>query len=125
MQMTPLFEEEPTPPVKSTELLPGTLVICRYRMPSPLQPWVAPIWIGVIEEPGDDPAQWNGRNSERTYCLDGKKSRVRYPFGVMHDHRDALIPITPEQAVLSPLEKVALFLGEEARACWESVSGPK
>ncbi len=120
----PLFEEESTPSQKP-ELVPGTLVVCRYRMPSTIQPWVAPIWVGVIEEPGDDPAQWNGRNSEKTYCLDCKKTRVRWPFGVIHDFTDTLIAITPEEAALTPIEKVRHFLGEEAAACWERVSGPK
>lgn len=115
MQQTPLFEEKP-------ELVPGTPVVCRYRMPSAIQPWVAPIWVGTIEEPGDDPAQWNGHNSERAYCLTTKKARVRYPFGVMHDSVDMLIAITPEEAALTPIEKVRRFLGEEAAACWERVS---
>ena len=123
MTQIELFAEEPTTP-QPPELVAGTLVVCRYRMPSDIQPWVAPIWVGVIEEPGNNPAEWNGRNSEADYCRDLKRARVRYPFGVMHDHRDALIPITAEQAALSPIEKVALFLGEEARACWEQVSGP-
>jgi hypothetical protein len=122
MTQTELFEKPTTP--QPPELVPGTLVVCKYRMPSALQPWVAPIWVGMIEEPGNNSAEWNGTNSEQYYCTQHKRARVLYPFGVMHDHRDSLIPITPEQAALSPIEKVALFLGQEARACWERVSGP-
>ncbi len=122
MTQNRLFEEPTTS--QAPELLPGTLVVCNYRMPSALQPWVAPIWVGIVEEPGNNPAEWNGSNSEQYYCTQHKRARVRYEFGIMHDHIDSLIPITSEQAALSPIELVALFLGEEARACWERVSGP-
>lgn len=90
---------------EKTNLAPGTLVFCKYRS----------IWVGTIEEPGDDPAQWNQRNSERVYCETCKVTRVRYEWGVMHDTTSALIPITPEVAALTPIERVELLLGKEAR----------
>jgi hypothetical protein len=61
--------------IDQDELQPGTRVVCRYR----------PTWTGVIEAAGEDPAFWNGRNSEAQYCRNAKVTRVRYPFGVMHD----------------------------------------
>ena len=44
----------------------GQLVVCRYRLPSELQPWIHDVHIGEVVEPGDDPAAWNGHNSERS-----------------------------------------------------------
>ena len=70
--------------------VPGTLVICKYRL----------LWVGTVEEPGDDPAQWNGRNSERHYCEVTGTVRVRYPFGVQHDSRESLVAVSAEQAAL-------------------------
>lgn len=85
------------------ELLPGTLVICTYRIP--VRPdweiWTGPLWVGEIEEPGTDPAQWNGDNSEAFYCEHCNRKRVRWPFGIRHDHTDNLIPVTAEQATLA------------------------
>src|SRR6266581_8825099 len=46
----------------------GQLVVCRYRLPGELQPWIHEVHIGEVVEPGDDPAKWNGHNSERYYC---------------------------------------------------------
>jgi len=42
----------------------GTLVICTYRTPSALQPWMHEFYVGVVQEPGDDPGAWNGHNSD-------------------------------------------------------------
>lgn len=104
---------------EKTNLTPGTLVVCRHRMPSTHQPWLYEIPVGEIEKPGTDPAEWNRTNSEEYYCTLTKKARVRYPFGVEHDSIEYLTPITPEQAGLSPIDKVELFLGKEARLAWE------
>jgi hypothetical protein len=46
----------------------GDVVLCYYRLPCPWQHWIHPVWVGVVQEPGDDPASWNGHNSERSYC---------------------------------------------------------
>src|SRR5688572_21906831 len=70
---------------------PGDVVISRYRMPCPHQWWNSALHIGVVEEPGDDPKEWNGTNSERHYCEVCKKSRVRYAWGVMHDSTENLM----------------------------------
>jgi len=106
------------------ELAPGTLVLCQYRLPSVVQPWLHDIHIGVIEEAGTDPAAWNGTNSEQEYCTTTGSARVRYPFGVQHDSIRSLIPITPEQAALPGREKIALFLGEQALKNYDRAFGP-
>lgn len=100
--------------MSNTTLTPGTLVLCSYRLPSVLQPWIHEFHIGVIEEPGTDASQWNRHNTEAEYCAATGTARVRYGTSVQHDGVDSLIPITPEQAVLSHRDKVATFLGEEA-----------
>lgn len=69
---------------------PGDKVICLYRIPCSHQWWIAPIRVGIVEEPGTDPAHWNGSNSEADYCRLAGKTRVRYSFGAMQDHTDDL-----------------------------------
>lgn len=64
---------------------PGDIVICDYRLPCPRQHWLGEIKVGVVIEPGDDPAAWNGRNSERSYCELCGKLPIRYSWGIMHD----------------------------------------
>jgi hypothetical protein len=56
----------------------GQLVVCRYRLPSELQPWIHDVHIGEVVEPGDDPAAWNGRNTECEYCELAGVVPVRY-----------------------------------------------
>ena len=107
------------------KLTPGTLVVCDYRMPTAWQPWLHEIHVGTVEEPGDNPAEWNGHNSERYYCQTCIYTRVRYAFGVQHESSPSLIPITPEQAALPHREKVALFLGPEALRTLDRASGRK
>jgi hypothetical protein len=106
----------------------GQLVVCRYRLPSELQPWIHDVHIGEVVEPGDDPATWNGHNSERDYCeMTGKvpvlycgrfscfTCRERHPDGFrQHDGSDSLIPITAEDAALPFPGKVLRFVGREA-----------
>jgi hypothetical protein len=106
----------------------GQLVVCRYRLPSELQPWIHDVHVGEVVEPGDDPAQWNGRNSERFYCeaagyvpvlYCGRfpcfTCRERHPDGFRQlDGADALIRITAEEAAMSFPEKVLRFVGLEA-----------
>src|SRR5882757_8500069 len=98
-------------------LEPGTLVVCNYRHPSPIQPWIHEIYVGVVEKLGDNPAEWNNDNSERYHCELHGLTRVRYEWGIQHDKTADLVPITKEQAALSFRDKVSEFLGEEARAC--------
>ena len=95
-------------------LPPGTLVVCTYRLPLVNQPWIHEVYIGVVEEPGTNPADWNKHNSEAYYCEVHNKARIRYEWGVAHDSRDSLLPVTPEHAALSFREKIGVFLGEEA-----------
>lgn len=111
----------------SITLQPGTLVICKYRMCSVTQPWIHEIYVGVVLEPGDNPAQWNGHNSERSYCEQTGKTPVSYDNGrfTQHDHTDSLIPITPEQASLSFRDKIGVFLGSEALANYDRACGIK
>ncbi len=91
----------------------GTLVICTYRMPSALQPWMHEFYVGVVQEPGDDPGAWNGHNSERAYCEATGRVPVRYR-AVAHEPATNLRRITTEEAAMSHPEKVLRFLGEEA-----------
>lgn len=93
-------------------LAPGMLVVCAYRMPSMGQPWIHPIYIGVVEAPGTDLSSWNVRNSEVHYCELTGTARVSYDFGqVMHDYTCDLMPITAAQAALTGRERVLFFLG--------------
>jgi hypothetical protein len=102
----------------------GQLVVCAYRMPSVLQPWIHPIYVGVVQEPGDAPAAWNGVNSERAYCLATGRVPVRYEGGwLQHDAAGALIPITSQEAALSHAGKVRRFLGVQAIAALHAASG--
>jgi hypothetical protein len=103
----------------------GELVVCDYRMPSVQQPWIHPIYVGAIEEPGDDPATWNRHNSERHYCEVTGTVPVCYEGEWrQHDRADSLIRITPEEAAMTHPEKVARFLGQEALANYERASLP-
>ena len=106
----------------------GQLVVCRYRLPSELQPWIHDVHIGEVVEPGADPAKWNGYNSERYYCeitvtvpvlYCGRfpcfTCRERYPDGFrQHDRADDLIRIRAEDAALPFPAKVLRFVGLEA-----------
>ncbi len=112
------------------------LVVCTYRLPRPLQPWVGGIHIGRVVEPSDNPAHWNGRNSERDYCQLTNQVPVaycqNYPCQAcqdhggfrQYDHADALTKITTEQARLPLADKIRLFLGEEALARHHQALGP-
>lgn len=125
LQTEPEFFDLSLP--RTEPLEQGTLVVCRYRLPSQQQPWVAPFWIGVIEEPETDATAWNGRNSEAFYCESQKKARVRYasdfmPSFVEHDSVSELLPVTREQADLPKREKILLFLGPEALRFYDLAS---
>jgi hypothetical protein len=106
----------------------GQLVICRYRLPSENQPWIHDVHIGEVVEPGDDPAIWNGHNSEREYCVRTGKVPVLY-YGRFHcstcsqhrpdgwrdyDWADSLNTVTAEDAALPFPAKVLRFVGLEA-----------
>lgn len=91
----------------------GTLVVCKYRMPNDLQPWVAPIHVGRVVEPNS--------KEERIYCELTGNIPVQYD-GFRAPDRE-LIEITQEQADLSPLEKVRLFIGEDAANRWIKCCG--
>jgi hypothetical protein len=77
----------------------GDLVCCSYRLPIPWQFWIHPVHVGVVREPGDDPASWNGRNSERAYCEATGRLPVEYlrpgKAGgfLQHDSLDSLFPV--------------------------------
>jgi hypothetical protein len=106
----------------------GQLVVCQYRLPSKIQPWIHGVHIGEVVEPGDDPARWNRHNSERTYCEATGHVPVlycarfpcstcyeRHPGGFrQHDAADALIRVTAEEAALSFPRQVLRFVGLEA-----------
>jgi hypothetical protein len=103
-------------------------VVCRFRLPSELQPWIHDVHVGEVVEVEDDPANWNGHNSERYYCETtgkvpvlycGRSScftcREQYPGGfVQHDSADALITISAEEAAETFPAKVLRFVGIEA-----------
>lgn len=93
---------------------PGDLVLCDYRAPSALQPWLHEFHVGIVAEPTDEPALWNGHNSERHYCELTGCVVVEYRFGRMHERPDALRRITTEEAELDHADKVRRFLGEVA-----------
>jgi hypothetical protein len=111
-------------------------VVCAFRLPSPIQPWVGGFHVGRVLEPGDDPAHWNGHNSERDYCLHTNRVPVAYcqddPSDScqqeggfqQHDPADSLTKITAEQAALSVADKIRLFLGEDALARCHQAHGP-
>lgn len=108
----------------------GDLVVCSYRMPSVHQPWIHPVWIGAVQEPGDDPEEWNGHNSERHFCEQTGRLPVRYynPLDrsdcfVRHDDIDSLSLISEEDAQLTGAEAVGRFLGQEALANWNRAMG--
>lgn len=106
----------------------GQLVVCRYRLPSKLQPWISEVHFGEVVEPGDDPAKWNRYNSERDYCERTGTVPVLYcrrfpcfscvklyPEGFrQHDSADSLIPVTAEDAALPFPAQVLRFVGLEA-----------
>src|SRR5262245_42355721 len=72
---------------------PGDRVCCCYRLPTPHQFWVAPkVWVAVVLEPDNDPAAWNGHNSEREYCERTAKVKLQYSWGIQHDAEDSLFP---------------------------------
>ena len=112
------------------------LVVCAYRLPSPIQPWVGGVHVGRVLEPGDDPADWNGHNSERDYCQHTNRVPVAYcqdyPCGTcqqeggfqQHDDADALTKIGAEQAALPVADKIRPFLGEDALAHYRHACGP-
>jgi hypothetical protein len=78
----------------------GDQVICTYRSPCPHQWWIAPWHVGVIEDVSDDPASWNGHNSEAYYCANFLYVKVRY-LGSSHSaaftQRDQLASLLPIQ----------------------------
>ena len=106
----------------------GQLVVCQYRLPSEVQPWIHGVHIGEVVEPGGDPAQWNRHNSERTYCETTDQvpvlycarfpcptCRERHPEGFrQHDAADSLIRITTEEAGLPFPRQVLRFVGAQA-----------
>lgn len=106
----------------------GQLVVCKYRLPSELQPWVHRIHIGEVVEPEDDPANWNGRDSERTYCqLAGtvpvhycrrfscSDCRSQYPQGFFrYDRAGSLVRITEDDAALPFTGQVLRLIGVTA-----------
>jgi hypothetical protein len=106
----------------------GQLVVCQYRLPHEVQPWIHGVHIGEVVEPGDDPAQWNRHNSERTYCettdhvpvlycarFPCSTCRERYPKGFrQHDAADSLIRITAEEAGMPFPRQVLRFVGTKA-----------
>jgi hypothetical protein len=103
----------------------GELVVCTYRGPSVLQPWIHPIYVGQVEEPDDDPDLWNGHNSERYYCEMTGTVPIRYDGGSrQHDRADSLVRITEDEAAMTHAEKVHRFLGREALANLERASLP-
>lgn len=71
----------------------GDQVLCSYRMPSDIQWWVAPLWVGVIEDVGRDKDAWNGHNTEEQYCVTCHNVKVRYLDAVSmqgHTQHDSL-----------------------------------
>lgn len=77
---------------------PGDKVCCCYRLPTVRQWWSPPqVWVAVVLEPGDDPKEWNGHNSERQYCETTGKVKLQYSWGIMHDAADSLF-LAPRDA---------------------------
>lgn len=104
---------------------PGTLVVCQYRMPSVVQPWIHEIQVGVVVQPGIDPEQWNGSNSEQSYCELTGTVPVQYAWGIQHDKIDSLMAISDEEAKYSFREKIAYFLGRVALTNYDRAMGIK
>lgn len=95
-------------------LTPGTLVVCDYRMPSAIQPWLGTVHVGVVEPAGTDSSTWNGTNTEAHYCRVTGKVRVNYGSFVQHDRADSLHAVGGEVLDMSHAERVRHFLGEVA-----------
>lgn len=55
---------------------PGTRVTCAYRMPSESQPWIHPVYVGIVVK-------------VKGYIGFGNVL-VRYSFGVMRESADSL-----------------------------------
>lgn len=80
-------------PASEHPLKAGDRVICLYRLPDAIQPWnFGELYVGVIQEPGGDPALWNGYNSERVFCTSTNRLPVQYSWGLMHDAIASLVP---------------------------------
>jgi hypothetical protein len=91
----------------------GQLVVCTYRMPSALQPWIHRIYVGRVEEPKEY-SPWRSSTTERQYCELTGKVPVNYGGVRQLDGADALVVITAEEAAMPHAEQVRRFLGEEA-----------
>jgi hypothetical protein len=85
-------------------------------MPPPQQPWMHEIHVGIVEAP--IPGFHGGFNEER-YLKETDKVKVRYSWGIDYDHISALTPVPPEDAQLSPREKVARFMSPDALALYD------
>ncbi len=98
----------------------GDLVVCDYRMPTPHQWWTHPLWIGEIQDVSEDPASWNGHNSEAYFCAALKYVSVQYLPGSYipgHHQYDSLAnlrqvhqfgneePITESPSFMSPQDR--------------------
>ncbi len=102
----------------------GDVVLCCYRLPTPWQHWIHPVHVGVVQEPGDDPAAWNGHNSERHYCTtcgylpvlyNGGEGSTDAPFR-QHDAADSLFPAPEGRTVPWMVQSEAEGYALEGRA---------
>ncbi len=86
----------------------GDQVVCTFRCPTPHQWWIHPWHVGVIEEPSDDVASWNGHDSEAQYCANCLYVKVRYLRSAasvgftMLDSLANLLPLTGDPVTESP-----------------------
>jgi hypothetical protein len=84
--------------------LPGTLVVCKNRLPNyPYTSQRKEVQIGIVEAP--ETADEEASNKIQ------KIVRVRSGKDLRHEPVGALMPITAEQAALGPREKIEYFLG--------------
>ncbi len=56
----------------------GDHVVCDYRIPTSHQWWVAPFWVGIIQQPSTNVVDWNGHNSEAYHCANFLYVPIRY-----------------------------------------------
>lgn len=130
MSQDELFPMEAAP--AQERLSPGTLVTCTYRLPSSLQPWIHPVYTGIVEKPNTTPYREGSTYNEEGFCLQCGKTRVRWFFEgfdrqeistVLLEMSNCLIPVTVEQAQFSRREQIAFFLGDKALANYDKSMG--
>lgn len=97
-------------PVRWTDFAVGTRVTDATRCPDLVQPWLHPVYVGVVQQAGASKAEWNRTNSERDYCDLTNRVPVRYDFGNRYTEQAAhllVVDRVPELAEYALLKLCA------------------